>query len=80
MPVPRVRSLEAACGRIADRPLAGTLAELRQALTGPITGEARRRLHVLVSTPYHRAGASLPLTEKPRAEIEAAPNPQHTEE
>jgi hypothetical protein len=69
---PRVRSLEAACADLAARPLDGTLAELRQAVALPVTGEACRRLHVLVSTLYHHAGAPPSLTEQLRAEIETA--------
>jgi hypothetical protein len=69
---PRVWSLEAACAQIAVRPLADTLADLRQVIAEPVSGEACRRLHVLVSTFYHRAGAPLALTEDLRAEIETA--------
>jgi hypothetical protein len=78
--LPRMYSLEAACARIADLPLDPTLAEMRQVIAQPITGEGCRRLHVLVSTLYHRAGASLALTEDLRAEIEAARTAQHIEE
>ena len=77
---PRVQSLEAACARIADRPLDGTLAELRQVIAEPVTGEASRRLHVLVSTLYHRAGVALEMTIALRGEIEAAHAAQTTEE
>jgi hypothetical protein len=77
---PRVFSLEAACARIAARPLDATLTEMRQAIALPVTGEGRRRLHVLVSTLYHRAGAPLTLTKELRAGIEAAQTAQHTEE
>ncbi|BBB01124.1 hypothetical protein RVR_8381 [Actinacidiphila reveromycinica] len=70
--LPRVPSLEAVCARIADRPLSVTLAELRQVVAEPVTGEGGRRLHVLVSTLYHRAGASLARTEELRASIHAA--------
>ncbi len=70
---PRVGSLEAACDIIAGRPLTVTLGEIRRALDGPLDGEGKRRLHVLVSTLYHRAGATLALTEELRAAIEAAP-------
>ncbi|WP_329369776.1 hypothetical protein OG896_28100 [Streptomyces sp. NBC_00669] len=78
--IPRVRSLEAACAELAARPLDVTLAEIRQALEGQVGGEGRRRLHVLVSTLYHRAGASLDLTIALRTEIEAAPAAPPTEE
>lgn len=77
---PRVRSLEAACDQLAARPLEDTIAELRTAVAQPVTGEGGRRLHVLVSTLYHRAGASLELTKSLRAEIEAAQTAEHTEE
>ena len=80
LPLPRVQSLEESCVRIAGRPLDVTLAEIRQALRGPVSGESRRRLHVLVSTLYHRAGASLDLTIALRTEIEAAPAAPPTEE
>lgn len=69
---PRVRSLEAACARIAERPLDRTLAELRQVIAEPVTSEASWRLHVLVSTLYHRAGVALDLTIALRGEIETA--------
>lgn len=72
LPLPRVQSLEVMCTRIARCPLDGTLADLRQALTAPITREAGRRLHVLISTLYHRAGVSRVLAEELRAAIEAA--------
>jgi hypothetical protein len=78
---PRVRSLEEACDQHASRPLADTLADLRRVIAGPpVTGEECRRLHVLVSTLYHRAGAPLALTERLRAEIEAAQTAQHPKE
>jgi hypothetical protein len=67
-----VGSLEAACAELAARPLDVTLAELEGVLAGPVTGEAGWRLHVLVSALYHHAGASLPLTERLRARIQAA--------
>lgn len=69
---PRVRSLEQACDRLAAQPLAETLADLRQVTANPITTESCRRLHVLISALYHRAGAPLALTEELRAEAEAA--------
>jgi hypothetical protein len=73
--------LEAACDAIAGRPLTLTLAEIRRALDGSLDGESKRRLHVLVSTLYHRAGATLALTEELRAAIEAAPaNPSTKKE
>lgn len=76
--VPRVQSLETACARLATRPLADTLADLRRVIARPpVTGEECRRLHVLVSTLYHRAGVPLSLTEQLRAEIEAAQTVQH---
>ena len=69
---PRVRSLEAEAARVASRPLDATVADLRSALRQPVTGEDCRRLHVLVSTLYHRAQAPLDLTEELRAAIEKA--------
>jgi hypothetical protein len=77
LPVPRVRSLEMACDQLATRPLADTLAELGRVVARPVTGEECRRLHVLVSTLYHRAGAPLSLTEQLRAEIETAKSRRH---
>ncbi|WP_328463639.1 hypothetical protein [Streptomyces sp. NBC_00448] len=70
--VPRVWALEAACAELAARPLDVTLAELEAVLAAPVTCEAGRRLHLLVSALYHHAGASLPLTEQLRARIQAA--------
>jgi len=78
--MPRLRSLEEACDQLAAQPLADTLADLRTAIRQPVTGEGSRRLHVLVSTLYHRAGAPLDLTKELRAEIESAHTAQHTEE
>ncbi|WP_405785119.1 hypothetical protein OG565_05495 [Streptomyces sp. NBC_00138] len=74
MPLPRVPSLEAACVRVAARPLDEVLADLRQIVAQPVTGETCRRLHVLVSTLYHchRTGVPLGLTEELRAAIQAA--------
>lgn len=69
---PRVRSLETEVTRVADRPLRDTVADLRTTLSEPITSEDCRRLHVLISTLYHRAGADLTLTEELRAAIETA--------
>jgi hypothetical protein len=69
---PRVHSLEAAAARIAARPLADTLLDLDAVLASPVTGEDCRRLHVLVSSLYHRAGAPLTLTQELQAAIEAA--------
>ncbi|BBA97180.1 hypothetical protein RVR_2807 [Actinacidiphila reveromycinica] len=80
LPLPRVRTLEVFCAGLAGRPLEVTLAELRRALLGPVSGESRRRLHVLVSTLYHRAGAPLDLTIELRGDIEAAPTVTFTEE
>lgn len=70
--LPRVGSLEAACTELAGRPLDITVAELDLVLSSPVTGEAGWRLQVLVSALYHHAGASLPLTERLRARIQAA--------
>jgi hypothetical protein len=76
-----VQSLEEDCARIAASPLADTLADLRGVVARPVTGEECRRLHVLVSTLYHRADAPLSLTEELRAEIETAKSRHHhTEE
>jgi hypothetical protein len=69
--LPRVLSLESACARLAARPLDANLSELRQAVRQPLSGEGRRRLHVFISTLYHRADAPLALTEQLRIEIEA---------
>lgn len=69
---PRVTSLEAEAVRIAARPLDEAVADLRCALTVPVTGEDCYRLHVLVSTLHHRASAGLGLTEALREEIETA--------
>ena len=76
--LPRMYSLEEACARIAGLPLDPTLTEMRQVIAQSITGEGCRRLHVLVSTLYHLAGAPLALTEELRAEIEAARTAQRT--
>lgn len=77
--MPRVHSLERACGALAARPLREILAELHDALTRPLGADDRRRLHVLVSHLYHHAGASLHLTTDLRAAIEAT-DTHHTEE
>jgi hypothetical protein len=69
---PRVHSLEAAAALLAAHPLAEVEGDLRTVLAMPVTGEDCRRLHVLVSTLYHRAGASLALTTELQAAIEAA--------
>src|SRR5882757_8671477 len=50
---PRVRFLEDEVARFAGKPLADTVAELRQVITSPLGAEAGRRLHVLVSYLYH---------------------------
>ncbi len=78
--MPRVRSLERACSDLAARPLAEVITELADALTGPLGTDDRRRLHVLVSTLYHHAGAPLRLTTELRAAIEATDTHHHTEE
>lgn len=69
---PRVPSLEGAAARIAALPLDTTVAAIRDTLTAAVTGEDCRRLHVLVSTLYHRAGAPLGLTAELCDAIETA--------
>ncbi|WP_146088173.1 hypothetical protein [Actinacidiphila yanglinensis] len=64
--------LEDACALLAQRPLDQTLAELDTVLGRPLPEDGGRRLHVLVSTLYHQAGAPLDLTEDLRARIEGA--------
>ena len=72
LPLPRMQTLESACALVAARPLDVTLAELREVVALPLDNEAKRRLHILVSTLYHCAGATLLLTEQLRSEISAA--------
>jgi hypothetical protein len=69
---PRVHHLTVAAARVAAAPLDVVLPDLLAALSGPLTPEDCRRLHVLISTLYHRAGAPLALTTTLRAAIEAA--------
>lgn len=57
----RAADLEALSSRLAEQPLTGTVTDLRQALAGGIGMEEYLRLHTLISTLYHQAGAGIPL-------------------
>lgn len=64
--------LEELCARFDSRPLDDTVADLRDALGEPIDVEDYRRLHILISHLYHACGASIPTTERLRADVNAA--------
>lgn len=69
-----MRFLEAAAAELSARPLPETVADIREVLTGPtpISPDECRRLHVLISSLYHHAGASLELTTVLRHEVSSA--------
>jgi hypothetical protein len=73
-PHTRLHHLTTLTGALAAAPLDETVADLRAALKGRITMEDHRRLHVLISTLYHQAGAGLALSDALRAEVTAALN------
>lgn len=71
-PSRRMQHLQELCGHFTPQPLDATVTGLRDALTDPIDVEAYRRLHILISHLYHQCGASIPCTEKLRADVNAA--------
>lgn len=71
-PSRRMQHLEELCAQFTGRPLDATVADLLDALSDPIDVEGYRRLHILISHLYHACGASIPATEKLRAEVNAA--------
>ncbi len=74
-PHTRLADLEALVAAFAARPLDTTVRDLRDVLkTRRITMEDHRRLHVLISTLYHQAGAGLTLSHALRVEVTDALN------
>ena len=65
----RREHLQKLCEHFTGEPLDATVTDLRGVLAGPISMEDYRRLHILISHLYHSCGASIPLNDELRAEV-----------